>query len=63
MSDCWLFALLTMFSACNHLSRTHMLHRLQKALSDRERANRKLRLATEAKSDFLANMSHGNAYA
>jgi hypothetical protein len=48
-----------MFSAGNHYSRTQVLKRLQTALTDRERTNAKLQQATKAKTDFLANMSHG----
>ena len=51
--------LIISFAAGNHIARTQALKRLQLALEDRERANVKLQQATKAKTDFLANMSHG----
>ena len=59
LSDLWLLVLIISFSAGNHFARTQALKRLQLALEDRERANAKLQQATKAKTDFLANMSHG----
>jgi hypothetical protein len=56
-----LLSLIVMFSAGNHYARTHAFKRLRAALEDRERANTKLREATKAKTDFLANMSHGTS--
>lgn len=65
-SDIWFISLLTLFSACNHLSHTYTLIKLREAVQVGEQANAKLRKANTklkkaraAKSEFLANMSHG----
>jgi UPF0716 family protein affecting phage T7 exclusion len=60
LGDLWFLVLIISFAAGNHIARTQALKRLQLALEDRERANIKLQQATKAKTDFLANMSHGS---
>ncbi len=40
-------------------SRSHALSRLRLALEEKERINVQLQKATQRKSEFLANISHG----
>jgi signal transduction histidine kinase len=57
--DCFLWILLTTLSACHHHARVQTNKRLRAALKEKDAINSELRRATQAKSDFLANMSHG----
>jgi hypothetical protein len=57
--DIFLWILLTTLSACHHHARVQATKRLRAALKEKDVINAELRRATQAKSDFLANMSHG----
>jgi len=60
--DAWLFLLLTTLSICHYNANLQSLKSLKESLHEKDLANQELKRMTQAKSQFLADITHGKPY-